>query len=281
MNDGMNDWFALLALAFTMGLKHGLDADHLVAIDGLARFQASLPAPRAKRARWCGLWFSFGHGVVVTLAALSAGMLSASFHVPGWIEGLGVLISIGALSLLGLLNLRALWRAPHGQHVHMVGLRADWLSQIVRKGNSASPALLGALFALSFDTMSLATLLALTAARVGGPGNTLALGAAFSLGMIAVDAMNGLWVARLLERADERAARASRWMSAAVAGLSLMVAAYGAAKYLLPAVADWSEGRELMLGLSVVILVGLAFVVATRIHRPSGGAATPATSEGA
>ena len=44
----------LAALVFALGLRHGFDPDHLVAIDGLTR---------SSKSRWCGLFFSLGHGV--------------------------------------------------------------------------------------------------------------------------------------------------------------------------------------------------------------------------
>ena len=33
--------FPLVALAFVLGMKHGMDADHLATIDGLTRFNAA------------------------------------------------------------------------------------------------------------------------------------------------------------------------------------------------------------------------------------------------
>src|SRR5258706_7038267 len=60
-------WLALIAVVFLLGLKHGLDPDHLAAIDGLTRFNASR---RPLLSRWPGLLFSAGHGVVVTAGAV-------------------------------------------------------------------------------------------------------------------------------------------------------------------------------------------------------------------
>ncbi len=37
MHDLPTEWSALAALVFLLGLKHGFDADHLAAIDGLTR----------------------------------------------------------------------------------------------------------------------------------------------------------------------------------------------------------------------------------------------------
>ena len=36
-----NDWLALLAVVYALGLKHGMDPDHLATIDGIARSNAA------------------------------------------------------------------------------------------------------------------------------------------------------------------------------------------------------------------------------------------------
>jgi hypothetical protein len=63
----------------------------------------------------------------------------------------------------------------------------------------------------------------------------LALGLVFTAGMVATDALNGWWVAKMVAGADRRAARASRAMSIAIAFLCFALAAGGLAKYPLPA----------------------------------------------
>ena len=105
-------------------------------------------------------------------------------------------------------------------------------------------ALVGALFALSFDTLSQAAFFALTATQFGGWQHALVLALLFMLGMLLTDGINGLWIARLIHRADQTALIASRVMGLVVAGVSLLVAGFGAAKLLLPAVDAWSEGKE-------------------------------------
>ena len=78
-------------LASLFGLRHGLDADHLAAIDGLSR--ACSTADRPALARLSGLLFSAGHGSVVMVAALA--LRGRSDAVPAWLEGAGNLLSIG------------------------------------------------------------------------------------------------------------------------------------------------------------------------------------------
>lgn len=217
------DAFGLAALVLVLGLRHGFDPDHLVAIDGLTR---------SSRSRWSGLFFSLGHGVVVTLIGLVVAVLATERQAPAWLEELGAWISISVLLVLGVANLTMLFRAPADQPVLLVGLRGRWLTE--RLGQASHPmviAAVGAAFALSFDTVSHALVFSLTGASMAGWLFALALGLLFTLGMVITDALNGWWVARIIAGADRRAARASRLMSSAIALLCLGLAAASIARY--------------------------------------------------
>ncbi|MDO8932678.1 MAG: nickel transporter [Rhodocyclaceae bacterium] len=267
------DWLALLALVFILGAKHGLDADHLATIDGLTRYNLG-HAPA--RARWCGSLFSLGHGAVVMTIALGVGLASDRWQVPTWMEDLGTWISIGFLTLLGLLNLRAVLAAPPGAMVATVGIKAGLLRRLQCTSHPAAIAAVGALFALSFDTMSQAALFAVTATQHGGVGHALALGLAFTLGMLVADGANGLWIANLLRRADHRARIASRIMGLMVAAISLSVAAFGLMRWLRADISAWYEGRELLVGAAVLFALAGSFAVGNRMARATRlAAATP------
>lgn len=260
-----NDWIALLTLVFVLGAKHGLDADHLATIDGLTRYNLR-QAPA--RARWCGSLFSLGHGAIVMIIALGVGIASTRWQVPGWMEDVGTWISIGFLTLLGLLNLRAVLLTAPEAVVAPVGLKAGLLVRLQSASHPLAIAAVGALFALSFDTMSQAALFAVTATQHGGIAHALTLGLAFTGGMLVMDGVNGLWIARLLSRADHRARIASRVMGLMVAAISLSVAAFGLARWLRADIAAWYEGKELGLGIGVILLLALGFLVAQALARP-------------
>lgn len=256
------DWFALMAVVFAFGLKHGLDADHLAAIDGLTRING----PRHPRlARWCGSLFSLGHGAVVLAIAAAVGGAAARFEVPQWLNDTGAWISIAVLTMLGLMNLVAVVTTPADQVVAPLGLRSRLFRLDAQR--PLAVAAVGALFALSFDTVSQAALFALAAAHFGGLGHALLLGASFTLGMLIADGLNGLWISRLLRRADRAARIASRVMGVVVALTSLAVAALGAAKYLSPAVAAWSEGRELVFGGALLAMIAVSYLATRRLAR--------------
>src|SRR5438309_4746595 len=205
----MMDILGLAALVFVLGLKHGLDPDHLVAIDGFTR---------SSRSRWCGLFFSLGHGVVVTLVGVAVALVATEWQAPRWLEHTGAWISIGVLLALGIANLLAVLRAAPGVPVPLVGLRGRWLSE--RLAGASHPAVIaavGAAFAVSFDTVSHALVFSAGA----GAAFAAVLGAVFTLGMASTDALNGWWISRLVSAADQRAAIASRIMSVAIAALCL------------------------------------------------------------
>jgi high-affinity nickel-transport protein len=260
----VQDWWAFVPLAFVLGLKHGLDADHLVAIDGLTRFNAQA---RPALARWCGVLFSAGHGIVVIGVALAIGIAAREWIVPGWLEDLGVWLSIAFLTALGALNLAAVVNTSPEHMVQAVAVKGRLLSRLTRTTRPAPITLVGALFALSFDTISQAALFAITSNPVGGWRLGALLGMVFTLGMMTADGANGLWIASLLRRADARARAASRVMGLIVAALSFGVAGFGTVKYFSPRIAQWSDGRELAIGTTVIATVAAAFLVAIVLAR--------------
>jgi len=134
----------------------------------------------------------------------------------------------------------------------------------------------GALFALSFDTVSQSALFAITATQFGGVAHALTLGTLFLLGMLATDGANGWWISRLIARADQVAVIASRVMSMAVSAVSLLVAAFGIGKLVSPAVEGWSEGKELFFGGLVVLIVAVSYLAAQWLAREPLAARTTA-----
>jgi branched-subunit amino acid ABC-type transport system permease component len=116
--------------------------------------------------------------------------------------------------------------------------------------------------------MSAYLFFALTATQFGGWQHALILALLFLLGMLFTDGINGLWIARLIARADQVALVASRVMGLVVSGISLLVATFGLAKLALPAVDAWSDGKELVFGAALIAIVASSFLLAVRLTRP-------------
>ena len=240
----------MAALVFALGLRHGFDPDHLVAIDGMTR---------STKWRWCGLFFSLGHGVAVTLIGIAVAIAATEWQAPAWLEQTGALVSIGVLLVLGIANLAAVVRAPVGHRVALIGLRGRWLSErLARASHPAVIASIGAAFAVSFDTVSHALMFSLTGATMAGVLFAALLGLVFTLGMVTTDTLNGLWVARMMSGA----AAASRWMSAVVAFLCLLIAVLGLLKIAFPPLDELAEPLSLPLSIATLVLITAVFVFA-------------------
>ena len=264
MHELPTDWSALCALVFLLGMRHGFDADHLATIDGLTRLNQRRGGWFA---RWCGALFSLGHGAVVLAIAALVGSASEKWVPPDWVDGFGAGVSIAFLLGLGVVNLRAVLAAAPGEMVVPVGVKGRWLGRLARAHSPVGVAGVGALFALSFDTLSQSALFAATATQFGGVERALVLGALFVAGMLATDGLNGWWIARLIARADQIAVVASRVMGAAVAGVSLLVAGLGIARWASPAFEAWTEGRELGFGSTVLAVIVLGYATALWLAR--------------
>src|SRR5580704_17792485 len=69
-------------LAYALGLRHAVDADHIAAIDNVTRKLMQ----RGGQPLTVGLWFSLGHSSVVVLAsaAIAASSAALGARLAGW-----------------------------------------------------------------------------------------------------------------------------------------------------------------------------------------------------
>jgi high-affinity nickel-transport protein len=160
------------------------------------------------------------------------------------------------LVALGAANIAMALRTPRGRPVALVGVRSRLLpARLAEASHPAVIAAVGAAFAVSFDTISNALVFSVAS----GWAFAAILGLVFTVGMVITDGMNGLWIARLVRRADARAAAASRYMSVAVGVLCFAVALYALAQYALPPLAVATEHWAPALGLATCIFLLAAY----------------------
>ena len=258
------DWLGLVLVVFILGMKHGMDPDHLATIDGMTRFNAQR---KPLLSRWSGFLFSLGHGIVVTSVAAIVALSATSWSAPAWLEDLGAWISILFLLVLGVANLREVFRAAPDQPVRAVSVKGRFLRRFTETNHPVVIAAVGAAFALSFDTLSQTALFSLTASNLAGCVFSIALGILFMIGMMLTDGVNGLWVARLLRATDQRALIASRVMGLSIGFLSLLIAALGMAKYFAPASFASIESATMLMGFGIVAVLLASFGLAVRLSR--------------
>ena len=258
------DFLGLALVVLLLGMKHGFDADHLAAIDGLTRYNARA---RPRLARLAGVLFSLGHGAVVVCVALGVSMLTQAWAPPPWLEPLGAWVSIGVLTLLALMNIAAVLKTPEHEMAQLTGWRSGVFSKLLSAGSPVMVMGVGTLFALSFDTIGQAALFAVTATQFGGWQPALLLALLFIGGMLATDGINGWWISRLIRRCDETARVASRVMALAVSGVGLLTAGLALASRTLPGVDAWAQGKQLWFGAAVVAVVLLSYAVGQQLGR--------------
>jgi nickel/cobalt transporter (NiCoT) family protein len=171
-------------LAYTFGLRHAVDADHISAIDNVTR---KLMQER-KRPVSIGLYFSLGHSTVVV--ALSLAIASAAALVKdlpalqrfgdlvGTSVSAGFLLLIAALNMVVLVDITAAFgKARRGQAYEdrtvdamldqrgLMGRLFRPLLRIVDCSRKMYP--IGLLFGLGFDTASEVALLGIAAVEAG------------------------------------------------------------------------------------------------------------------
>jgi len=204
-------------LAWSFGLRHAVDADHIAAIDNVTRKLRQ----DGRRPLTVGLFFALGHSTVVMLAAAAvaatASLLTTRFEDFRAVGGLiGTTVSalfLFAIAAVNLVSFRDTWRAwrPGGAtgHTHDAatldstlagGLLARLcrpLFGLIRRPWHMFP--LGFLFGLGFDTATEVALLGLSAATAAqGAAQGVSLWAVlvfpalFAAGMALVDTADGV-----------------------------------------------------------------------------------------
>ncbi|THJ51423.1 HoxN/HupN/NixA family nickel/cobalt transporter [Burkholderia sp. LS-044] len=199
------------AIAYGLGLRHAVDADHIAAIDVATRKLMQ----DGQRPVSVGLFFSLGHSTIVIAAtlgiALTAFALRDRFDAFREIGGtIGTAVSATFLLMLACVNLailRDVWRRYRGTHGHghahdaahvhrpagLVSRLLRPLFRFVSKSWHMYP--VGVLFGLGFDTATEIGLLAIAAAQAsqGLPVYTVMLfPALFTAGMTLIDSTDNV-----------------------------------------------------------------------------------------
>lgn len=259
------DWMGLVLLAFMLGLRHGMDPDHLATVDGIARANSM---SRPGLAKWTGLLFSLGHGMTIILAAGVMGLLASAWQIPIWFEALGAWIAIFFLLALGLVNLFMVFQTPCTDVVKITGVKSRMFGvPFARTQHPVWVILVGALFALSFDAMSQVAFFSISVPQPHGWLSPMLLGLVFMLGMIMTDGLNGYWVAKMMIRTDRLALISSRVLGLTVAGLSLVVGGFSLGRQLFPETRMFLSTSPLQQGMIVIVLILLSFGLAYWLSR--------------
>ncbi|MBH1937317.1 HoxN/HupN/NixA family nickel/cobalt transporter [Streptomyces sp. AV19] len=232
--------------AYTLGMRHAFDADHIAAIDNTTR---KLMAD-GKRPVSVGFWFALGHSsVVIAMAALVAGgthlagtllnedsTTHQTLGVVGTSVSGGFLYLIAALNLVALAGIMRIFRAMReGRYDErelerqldsrgfMNRVLGRFTKSITRPGQMYP---LGFLFGLGFDTATEVTLMVMagSGAAAGVPWYAiLCLPLLFAAGMSLFDTLDGTFMNFAYQWAFSNPVR-KVYYNLAITGLSIAVA---------------------------------------------------------
>jgi nickel/cobalt transporter (NiCoT) family protein len=219
MESSTSSLLTTLGLLAALGMRHGMDPDHIAAIDGLTRLRCKAHAYWA--ARLTGLQFALGHSLTILLA--TAVFYWQGVQLPAWLDALGLWVSSAFLLWLAAANLRHCWQGSAHGHAHGASGFAAWLLRAI--GPLAHPMGVGFAFAISLDSLAQAGLMAAKGHELGGFGMVFLLAGCFGMGMLLADTCNGLLMHWLVRRSERMAQQAGRIMSAVIACLALAVVA--------------------------------------------------------
>jgi high-affinity nickel-transport protein len=204
---------AMGLIAYGFGLRHAIDADHIAAIDNVARKLMQ----EGKRPIAVGFFFALGHSTVVFAASIVIASTATSLRqcFPGLIEVGGVVgtcISALFLFVVAIINvvvLAAVWRllrrARLGEscgeeELNSLSAQRGFLGRLFRTlfrliTRSWQMYPLGFLFGLGFDTATEIGLLGISAAEASNGlelSSILVFPALFAAGMSLVDTSDGV-----------------------------------------------------------------------------------------
>ncbi|HTH99250.1 MAG TPA: HoxN/HupN/NixA family nickel/cobalt transporter [Stellaceae bacterium] len=200
-------------LAWSFGLRHAVDADHIAAIDNVTRKLMQ----EGKRPIGVGFFFSLGHSTIVVLASIAVAATATAFkdqieryHAIGGV--IGTCVSATFLLVIALINLAVLtrvWRSFRDLRAGRAVAEADledmlsgggYLTAILRPAfrlvtRSWHMYPLGFLFGLGFDTATEVGLLGISAAEASKGleiWSILVFPALFTVGMSLIDSIDSI-----------------------------------------------------------------------------------------
>jgi nickel/cobalt transporter (NiCoT) family protein len=231
-------------LAYVLGVRHAVDADHIAAIDNVVRKLMQ----EGKRPLAAGLFFSLGHSLVVVLAV--AAIAATAFALQDRFlafKSVGSVIGTAAsavfllvIAIINLVVLRGVWagfrRTRRGEPLaeHELNLLLSGrgllarifrpLFRMITRSWQMFP--VGFLFGLGFDTATEISLFAVVASQASGGvnfGTVMIFPALFTAGMTLVDTTDSVFMVGAYDWAFLNPVR-KIWYNLTITAMSVIVA---------------------------------------------------------
>jgi high-affinity nickel-transport protein len=290
-------------LAYSFGLRHAVDADHIAAIDNVTRKLMQ----EGKRPIAAGFYFSLGHSTVVVLASIGVAVTAATFkeqlqdfHTIGGVIGTAIsaafLLLIATMNVVILFNVyRVFHRVKNGKSVGDEELNLMMagggvfarlcrsLFRLIEASWHMYP--LGFLFGLGFDTATEVGLLGISAAEASSGlsmWSILVFPALFTAGMTLIDTTDSILMVGAYGWAFARPIR-KLYYNLTITFVSVVIAVVVGGVEALGLLADklslhgglWSLVTDLndnfgALGYLIIGIFAVSWVVSVLLYRLNG-----------
>jgi high-affinity nickel-transport protein len=275
---------ATAAIAYGVGLRHAVDADHIAAIDNVTRKLMQ----EGKRPLGGGFFFSLGHSTIVVAASLVIALTASSLQqrFPGLITiggVIGTLVSVlflFAIALINIVVLAEVFRLFRGARKGQSYADEELDAFLARRGligrllralfslisRSWHMYLLGFLFGLGFDTATEIGLLGVSAAEASkglSIWSILIFPALFTAGMSLVDTSDGILMVGAYGWAFRNPLR-KLYYNLTITGISVVVAVLVGAIEALGLIADkieFAAGAHNIIDIAVSNFAELGYLV--------------------
>ncbi|MCH4830868.1 MULTISPECIES: NAD+ synthetase [Flavobacterium] len=193
----LNNNLSALLILFILGLRHGLDPDHITVIDN---YTYRLYENKNTWSRWVGTLFTLGHGIMVTLIALILSYLKNNFQVPIWVDWVLNWLPMFLLLIIGIGNINSL---IYSRKNNSLGLKKYLIPKFLdKKVSPITVFITGIIFGFIFDTSSQIAAFGLAISGTNHWLFSVIGGIVFSIGLIFTGTIDSYLLSKLLKTFD-------------------------------------------------------------------------------
>jgi len=233
-----------------LGLRHGLDPDHITIIDG---YTYRLHLSKSLWTRWVGTLFTFGHGIMVTVIALTLCILKNNFEMPPVLDIIVEWTSTIMLFFIGVSNLIMLTQKKQGQ---ISGVR-KWLLPKSFSTNVTpfTVIITGIIFGFIFDTSSQIAAFGYAISVSNQWIYAIIGGVVFSLGLIMTGTCDSLLLSKLLKTFDQKKIQSHRFkLNVLITIMCFAIPFYKVLSYFNPTL-ELSDLQNNIVGLIFITII--------------------------
>ncbi|WP_158796525.1 NAD+ synthetase [Pedobacter sp. L105] len=237
-------------ILLVLGLRHGLDPDHITVIDG---YTYRLHEKKSLWSRWVGTLFALGHGAMVIVIALSLSILKSKFNMPVWLDILVEWLPLVMLLMIGISNFISLTQK---KQVKVTSFRKMLLPKYFNTHlNPFTVILTGIIFGFIFDTSSQIAAFGYAVSASNQLMYAVLGGVVFSVGLIMTGTCDSFLLSKLLKTFDQKKIQTHRFkLNVLITIMCFALPIYKVISYFYPKL-ELNTLQNNIVGLSFIAII--------------------------